>query len=744
MRAGNLSLTEALQRGYAAHQAGALADAERIYRLILRAEPNQFDALHLLGVLEAQQGNHAEANRLLGRALNVNPRSVDALNNRANVLLKLGRKREALASCDRALSIKPSFPEALNNRGNVLHDLHRLEEALESYDKALAIKRDYAIALANRADILHELSRFEDALASCDRALAVSPDLAEALNTRGLVLQQLRRFAEALTCHERALAIRPGYAKAWANKGRVLQSLHRSDDALDCYQRALELDPAHAESHVDFGDFLAARGQREEAIAHYAEALKLKSGMVEAAVGLCMHQLPILYRDEGEILERRSAYGQSLARLRDAFERGELAGDLAVGLASNLPFYLAYQGMNDRDLQQIYGALAVRVVDGRYPQVALPSRPDPTEPVRVGIVSGFFRKHSVWSMPLKGWLSQLDRSRFRIFGYHTRAEHDSVTEVAATLCERFVRGPLSIERWRAEIASDAPHVLIYPEIGMDDASFLLAAQRLAPVQCTSWGHPTTSGQSTMDYFLSSELMEPANAQEHYTEQLIRLPNLSVYIEPAEPAADSAERSELGLPPDAVVYWCGQSVFKYLPQYDQIYPRIAREVADSRFVFIEPEAGRGVSDLFRSRLAAEFAQFGLDASQHCAFLPRMSSDRFAAAMGQSDAFLDSIGWSGCNTTETSLRHNLPIVTLEGPLMRGRHSAAILRRIGVEDTIVDTLDAYVAAAIRLAHDRAWRAELSKRIAAGKHRVYRDKECIAALESFLDGCARGSVIS
>ena len=66
-----------------------------------------------------------------------------------------------------------------------------------------------------------------------------------------------------------------------------------------------------------------------------------------------------------------------------------------------------------------------------------------------------------------------------------------------------------------------------------DLAVNLAAQRLAPVQCSSWGHPETSGFPTIDYFLSSELMEPRNGKDHYSEELVLLPNLSVYLEPAE-------------------------------------------------------------------------------------------------------------------------------------------------------------------------------------------------------------------
>jgi hypothetical protein len=129
---------------------------------------------------------------------------------------------------------------------------------------------------------------------------------------------------------------------------------------------------------------------------------------------------------------------------------------------------------------------------------------------------GFFREHTVWKILIRGWLSQIDRRRFRVFGYHTGVNEDAATKHAATLCGRFVRGSLSIDRWRQTILGDALHVLIYPEVGMDAVSAQLAAQRLAPVQCNSWGHPDTSGFPTLDYYLSSELMEPPEAQDHYT------------------------------------------------------------------------------------------------------------------------------------------------------------------------------------------------------------------------------------
>jgi protein O-GlcNAc transferase len=582
----------------------------------------------------------------------------------------------------------------------------RLEEALASYDTAIALRSNYAAAHSNRGSALHSLSRFEEALVSYDKAIAIQPDNAQAFNNRGTTLDGLNRVEEALASYDKALALQANYAAAAANQGNVLHSLNRIEEALASYDRAITLRPEASETHV-------AR---------------------------CMAELPILYRDEREIAARRSAYEASLRTLASSTGRGAPLPDLEKGVGLFQPFYLAYQGSNDRDLQKLYGNFACAVMARRYPAAALPPRPGTAEPVRVGIVSGFFRQHSNWKLPIKGWLSALDHRQFRLFGYHTGVRVDAATKAAAALCERFVQGPKSVDGWRAEILRDAPHVLIYPEVGMDRIATLLAAQRIAAVQCNSWGHPDTSGFPTLDYFLSSDLMEPADGQDHYSERLIRLPNLSVYCEPVEPPAHALRREDFGLRPAATVYWCGQSLYKYLPQFDAVFPRIAHEVGDCQFVFIRYARGATVTDLFRERLGCAFAALGLSADRHCMFLPQLEERDFVAMGGLCDGFLDSIGWSGCNSTLESLAYDLPIVTIPGTLMRGRHSAAILGMMGVTETIAETVDDYVSTAIRLAQDLSWRAAARRQIADNKHKLYRDTACIAALERFLNDAARG----
>jgi predicted O-linked N-acetylglucosamine transferase (SPINDLY family) len=582
------------------------------------------------------------------------------------------------------------------------------------------------------------LGRPAEAETSYRKAVRLRPNYPEAHYNLGAVLIALGRPAEAEASYREALRLRPNYPEAHNNLGVVLRALGRPAEAEASYREALRLQLNDPEAHYNLGNVLHALNRWRESIACLERLLSLKPDDPLTKFALCMAQLPMLYAHEAEIVERRASYTARLKSLAAEVADVPCAAALAEGVGTWQPFFLAYQGRNDRDLQAIYGALACRVMADRYPPVALPPPPAPDERVRVGIVSGYFHQHSNWRIPIQGWLGQLDRSRFRLFGYYTGAAGDAETERARSLCDRFVQGPLSIERWRQEIAADAPHLLIYPEVGMSPISAALAAQRLAPVQCNSWGHPDTSGFPTLDYFLSSDLMEPSDAQQHYCEKLIRLPNLSVYCEPVEPPALACERAEFGMRPSACIYWCAQSLFKYLPQHDPVFPRIARQVGDCQFVFIEYP---GVTDLFRLRLERAFGQFGLRADDYCLILPRLEQGRFLAATSLSDVFLDSIGWSGCNSTLDALVYDLPIVTLRGDLMRGRHSAAMLDMMGMTATVCESIDQYVELAVGLARDLARRAELKRRIAAGKRAICRDRTTIVALEEFLDQVARAA---
>jgi predicted O-linked N-acetylglucosamine transferase (SPINDLY family) len=451
-----------------------------------------------------------------------------------------------------------------------------------------------------------------------------------------------------------------------------------------------------------------------------------------------MSQLPTIYATAAEIPQRRQQYRQHLQELVRSTQPAnpDQLAQAAMAVGAVQPFFLAYQGQNDRDLQHVYGRLICYFMASCYPQwsqsLQIPTL-SASEKVRVGIVSRFFYNHSNWKIPIKGWVENLDRSEFELFGYYTETHQDHETHRAVKAFDKFIQGPLPLEQWCEQIQRDNLHILIFPEFGMDPMTVQLGCLRLAPIQITSWGHPDTSGLPTIDYYLSSDLMEPENAQEHYTETLVRLPNLGIHYTPLPVQPEIRAKADLGLAADDVLFWCCQSLFKYLPQHDDVFPRIAQALPGAKFAFIQHSNDR-VTELFRQRLSRAFQALELNAQEHCLFLPRMNQQTFAATAAGADVFLDSIGWSGCNSTLESISHNTPVVTWPGELMRSRHSMAILKMMGLEATIARSKQEYIQIAVRLGQEPEYRQQISQAIAQNRHQLYRDPAPVKALEEFL----------
>jgi len=249
-----------VQQGLTSHQQGNFKEAQVIYEQVLLSQPNQFDALQLLGVLFVQIKKYSQAVELLSKALEVNPNHAGAYNNRGNALKELKRFDEALASYDEAIAIDPSHVGAHSNRGIVLKELKRFDEALASYDEAIMLKPEYVDAYSNRGNLLQELKRFNEALASYDEALAIDPNHAGAYSNRGSVLQDLNRFYEALASYDRAIVLNPNHAGTFSNRGVVLQGLKRIDEALASYEQALKIDPNLITAHYNLSLFNLMRG----------------------------------------------------------------------------------------------------------------------------------------------------------------------------------------------------------------------------------------------------------------------------------------------------------------------------------------------------------------------------------------------------------------------------------------------------------------------------------------------------
>jgi tetratricopeptide (TPR) repeat protein len=282
---------QAFEQALAAHHAGELAEAERLYRAVLAAEPTHFGAAHMLGAVHLQRRDFEAAERQIRRAVQIDPYAADALNNLGLALRHLERFEDAVDAYDRAIALRPNYPEAFCHRGNALRLLGRGDDALASYDRAVALRPGYADAFYNRGALLEEMERWDDAVASYENAVALAPDFPQAHNNLGNALLAVRRYDEALAAFDRALVLKPHYAEALTNRGNVLRDLARHADAIASHDRALALKPALAEAFNNRGSAFHGLRRFDEAMADYRRTLALVPRHREARASLGLTQL---------------------------------------------------------------------------------------------------------------------------------------------------------------------------------------------------------------------------------------------------------------------------------------------------------------------------------------------------------------------------------------------------------------------------------------------------------------------
>ena len=275
------NIAQTLQEALSLHQQGRLRDAEKLYARALKAAPDNFDALHLLGLIKAQSGQMGEAHRLMAAALKINPNAPDALVNFANVLHALKRDGEALTYLDKALALRPGDQEALLYRGNALNALGRPEDAIACYDAVLARNPAHGGALLNRGTARARLGRHADALADFDAVLTRGPHHVEALYNRGTALLELERPDAALAAFDAAVAAAPKHTGAWTNRGRALQALNRHADAVASFEKAIAIDKNFADAHSNMALSLLTLGQLSRGFAEYEWRWK-RTGMSDA------------------------------------------------------------------------------------------------------------------------------------------------------------------------------------------------------------------------------------------------------------------------------------------------------------------------------------------------------------------------------------------------------------------------------------------------------------------------------
>ena len=712
----------------ALRQEGSVADAIAPMQRAISLAPGDARDCNLLGAWLQQTGRLAEAASSYSTAAELKPDYIEAHYGLGMVLQSLGRLDEARASYRRALDFKPDSVAAEFHLGHTLLALGRIDEAADSYRKVVALKPDLDEALCYLGLALSRLDRFREAEASYRRALELSPDRATVHNDLGVVLRDSGRLVEAEASYRRAITLKPELAEAHCNLGSVLIDLRRLSAAETSYRQAVKLNPKLADAHSNLGCVLRDMGRMEEATNSFHKAALLEPASLKHAFDEGL-MLPAIYDSTGEIDHWRARYDRNL----DALAHGPRFDEPSKLNLSLTHFYLAYHNEDDRQLKQ----QASRLFRSKVPCLNfvaphVPRWRKPTQrPIRVGFCSEYLFGHTIGKL-YQGLIRHLDRAQFEVRLYSSaKARRDtlSVALQKATVAAKRL-SPRFSEQHRL-IAEDELDVMIFPEIGMAPESYFLAHARLAPVQVVGWGHPDTTGIDTLDYFVSSSQIEPANANSHYTERLVKLGRLPCFYEPIIGSESIPSRSQFGLSEGSTLYGCPQTLFKLHPDFDAVLAEIVARDPTACIVLIE-DSNPLAPGLLKARWGKRFP--GL--SDHVVFLPYQPLPRFLALLSHFDVLLDPVHFGSGNTMYEAMLDGTPIVTWPGTFMRGRIVAGAYQQIDLHGApVASALEEYAALAAMLGRDTDRRRHLRQELAQSARReLFSDVRAVREFEEFL----------
>jgi predicted O-linked N-acetylglucosamine transferase (SPINDLY family) len=379
-------------------------------------------------------------------------------------------------------------------------------------------------------------------------------------------------------------------------------------------------------------------------------------------------------------------------------------------------FYLAYQGFNDKEAQEQFAKLFRHIPVGHY--IPHPPHPKP----RIGFISKFLHPDHTIGKFMRGLIEQLSRKTFQVIEF-TLTDIPSATNIIGI--------PLPILNLQESIRlvqEQEIDLLFYPEIGMDPTTYFLAMSRLAPIQCTTWGHPVTTGIPTIDYFISAECIELETAQEHYTEELIRFENLPTYYKKPIPTVPFKNRNYFGLSESHHLYACPQALFKLHPDMDDIFKEILRQDPLAQIILIN-HAYEGYKKTLLNRWQTEMP----DVMERILFLRRLSYDEFLQLINICDVVLDTLHFGGGNTSFEIFSLGIPIVTLPADYMRGRVTYGCYQKMGINTCIAKTPEEYIEIAIKLGTQSDYRTQIKTEILQKNQVLYENQQAVLEFEDF-----------
>ena len=714
---------------------GNLEDSKISLKKAIELKPNFVEALCNLGDTLRVLNELDESKKILIQAISLRPNYANAYSNLGVTLKQLGKLEDSVLNLNEAIALKPDFFEAYNNLGVTLSEQGKLQESELSFKKAIQINSNYSDAYNNMSVILLELGKLEEAETSSRQSIALHPLNAQAYNNLCTILNELGEKEEAETQVRKSIEINPNLVESYVNLGLTLQNQKRMEEAEFSLKKAITLKPDFAETYNILAGLLHSRGLVKESHDYYLKAISLNPKKISYRWDFAINQISKVYTTHKNYKSSIHRFEKEISKL-EYFINKEKLDEVVKVIGKSYPYYLAYFENDNKLLLKKYNKICHDIMKRWQSKnrITLSNsiiNKDPSEKIKIGIISAHIFYHSVWNAFLKGIIQNLDTKKFEIHIFSLSTNFDDETKIAKKKVKNFYSSLGGITQWANKIQNSKVDIAFYPEIGMNQKTIQLANMRLAPVQVCSWGHPETSGIPTIDYYISSELLETSNSKTFYTEKLIKLPGIGYYFDPPTLESSDINFTKIGIKNSLPILLCLGSPNKFSPFYDWVFIEIIKRMKNCQIVFMNDTDG--ASEILKKRLKFSIREAGLNFKNNIIFIPQQSRKGYSSLMKNADVLLDTIGFSGMNTAMQAIGCGLPIVTREGKFQRTRHASAILKTLEIDELIAKNEEEYIDLVEKLICDQEFRSNIKLKIKENENYLYRNKKPIRALEDF-----------
>ena len=270
-----------LQAAIAAHQAGNMPEAERLYRAFLQTEPQHADACALLGTVIGARGVFEEAIQYVDKAVAIDPSSGLLHFHRGTVLMAAQKLPQAIDAFTRAVQLQPNVPQIHFNFANALRAHEDWQSAIKHYREAARLDPHFLSALNNLSlSLVHE-KQHDEAFHIAANIVAMDASYGDGWLTLCNVAEKVKDYDKALDAGKHAVALIPDNHYAWFGYGVALNRLNLDEEAIDAYKRALMLNPKRADIWDNLAQTYQALNRLDEAEQAFRKTIEVAGQIIE-------------------------------------------------------------------------------------------------------------------------------------------------------------------------------------------------------------------------------------------------------------------------------------------------------------------------------------------------------------------------------------------------------------------------------------------------------------------------------